>query len=158
MFARSSCEGREQPAAAGVLVDWRRASRSPCDGGQLILMALRLLSRPAVLHVTTSVRHGSEASSCGPEESSEPRCIAKTSACKTLANSSLSFALAWQHARVRNRFDSVSSRALKPANGCRSRWVAPDAARALLPPLVSLALAHAVAHAVVSTRARDANT
>ena len=54
-------------------VDWRRASRSPCDGGQLILMALRLLSRPAVLGATGLARHSSEAWSCGPEESSEPR-------------------------------------------------------------------------------------
>ena len=53
--------------------DWRRVSRSSCDWGQLILMALTLLSRPAVLGATGLARHSSEAWSCGPEESSEPR-------------------------------------------------------------------------------------
>ena len=57
--------------------DWRRASRSACDWGQLILMALRLLSRPAVLGATGLARHSSEAWSWGPEESSEPHAIAK---------------------------------------------------------------------------------
>ena len=50
--------------------DWRRVSRSSCDWGQLILMALRLLSRTAVFCATYFARHCSEPWSCGPEESS----------------------------------------------------------------------------------------
>ena len=93
-------------------------SRSSCDWGQLILMALRLLSRTAVLHVMTSVRHCSEAWSCGPEESSEPRCVSKTSAGKTLASLGFCTLDLAGSTRVRNtRHDGVNIRALKPARG-----------------------------------------
>ena len=81
--------------------------------------------------------------------------IAKTSARKTLAKAGGKLgALGWQLRVRKTQINVISIRALKPANGCRSRWVAPDAARALL-PLLSLA-AHAVAHAAAqrSTRAR----
>ena len=92
---------RELSAATGVLVDWRRVSRSSCDWGQLILMALRLLSQPTVFGREGLARHSSEAWSCGPEESSEPRCDPKTSAGKALAKqASLAFALGWQHTRA----------------------------------------------------------
>ena len=96
------------------------------------------------------VRHSSEAWSCGPEESSEPRCDPKTSAGKTLANWGKLGALGWQHKRAQHTVRRRKHRALKPVKGCRCSAVALNAARASFAALLSLASARS------RTRSRSA--
>ena len=99
------------------------------------------------LFFSTMVRHSSEAWICDLEESSEPRCVQLAAVRHTSKPGQGALAPGWQHTRVRNtRFDSVSSRALKPSKRCRSA-IAPNTPHGLCYQLLSLGIAHAVAHA-----------